>query len=103
MNMNDFQQHAVSTLAITNKSNKALAHRGFGLTGEAGRVAEILKKVIRDKDGKPDTDDIAQIKKRLGDIMYYAATLAEYFDLDLDAIAKQNVEQSTAFKQSRQQ
>lgn len=103
MNMNDFQHHAVSTLVITNKSNEALAHRGFGLTGEAGRVTEILKKIIRDKDGKPDADDIAQIKKRLGDVMYYAATLAEYFDLDLDEIAVQNVEQSTAFKQSRQQ
>ena len=99
--MNDFQQHAVSTLAITNKSSEALAHRGFGLTGEAGRVAEILKKIIRDKDGKPDADDIAQIKKRLGDVVYYAATLAEYFDLDLDEIAKQNIEQSTAFKKNR--
>ena len=100
--MDDFQRHAVSTVAITQKDVTALAHRGFGLTGEAGIVADILKKIIRDKDGKATPEDIAQIKRRLGDVMYYTAVLADYFDLDLSDIAKQNSEQATSFKQSRQ-
>jgi NTP pyrophosphatase (non-canonical NTP hydrolase) len=103
MDINDFQKQALDSVAITDKNIQALSHRGFGLTGEAGRVAEILKKIIRDKDGKADPQDIQDIRKRLGDVMYYAATLADFFDLELKEIAEQNIEQSKEFKRNRQQ
>jgi len=102
MNINDYQKQALDTVAITEKNSNALAHRGFGLTGEAGRVAEILKKIIRDKNGEPDTQDIEQIKKRLGDVLYYTAALADFFNLELKEIAEQNIAQSNEFKKNRQ-
>jgi len=102
MNINDYQKQALDTVAITEKNINALAHRGFGLTGEAGRVAEILKKIIRDKNGAPDPQDIEQIKKRLGDVLYYTAALADFFNLELKEIAEQNVAQSKEFKKNRQ-
>ncbi len=102
MDINDYQKQAVDTVAITEKNINALAHRGFGLTGEAGRVAEILKKIIRDKDGTPDPQDIEQIRKRLGDVLYYTAALADFFNLELEEIAEQNVAQSNEFKKNRQ-
>lgn len=103
MDINDFQKQALNTVAITDKNAAALSHRGFGLTGEAGHVADILKKIIRDKDGYPDSQDIQDIKKRLGDVLYYTATLADYFNIELKEIAEQNIEQSNEFKKSRQQ
>jgi NTP pyrophosphatase (non-canonical NTP hydrolase) len=103
MDMNEFQKQALNTVAITDKNINALSHRGFGLTGEAGRVAEILKKIIRDKNGNPDLQDIQDIKKRLGDVMYYTATLADFFNLELNEIAQQNIAQSNEFKKNRQQ
>ena len=103
MDINDFQKQALNTVAITEKSTVALAHRGFGLTGEAGRVAETLKIIIRDKDGNPDSQDIQEIKKRLGDVLYYTAALADFFNLELKEIAEQNIIQSNEFKKSRQQ
>jgi NTP pyrophosphatase (non-canonical NTP hydrolase) len=103
MDINDFQKQALNTVAITDKNIQALSHRGFGLTGEAGRVAEILKKIIRDKDGNPDHQDIQDIKKRLGDVLYYTATLADFFNLELKDVAEQNIEQSNEFKKNRQQ
>jgi NTP pyrophosphatase (non-canonical NTP hydrolase) len=102
MDMNEFQKHAVSAVAITQKGIPALAHRGFGLAGEAGLVAQVIKKVIRDKDGTATPEDVELIKKRLGDVLYYAAVLADYFELSLSDIAKQNMRQSTDFKASRQ-
>lgn len=102
MDINDFQKQAVDTVAITDKSIGALAHRGFGLAGESGHVSGIIKKIIRDKNGVADSEDVEQIKKRLGDTLYYAAVLADYFDLDLEQIAKQNIAQSNEFKKSRQ-
>lgn len=103
MDLDDYQKQALKTIAITQKSVSALAHRGFGLTGEAGHVEDILKKIIRDKDGKPDPKDIEQLKKRLGDVMYYTAALADFFDLELNEIVKQNIAQSNEFKKNRQQ
>lgn len=101
MNIDDFQKHALGTVAISQKDIVALSHRGFGLAGEAGNVSEILKIIIRDKAGVADDQDLKQIKKRLGDVLYYTAVLAEYFDLSLSEIAEQNMAQSTKFKTSR--
>lgn len=101
MNIDDFQKHAVTTAAITEKGVRALAHRTLGLTGEAGILANQLKKVIRDKDGMAETADIEEAKKRLGDVLYYTAILADYFELSLSEVAEQNIARSTAFKEQR--
>lgn len=102
MDINDFQKHAVGTLALTQKDLAALSHRGFGLAGEAGHVADLIKKIIRDKEGAESPEDIELLKKHLGDVLYYAAVLAEYYGLSLSDIAAQNMRQSTDFKQNRE-
>lgn len=101
MDINDFQKHALKSVAITEKGVPALAHRTLGLTGEAGILANQLKKVVRDKSGLPDEADVELVKKRLGDVLYYTAVLADYFELSLSEIAEQNMQQSTAFKDKR--
>ena len=101
MNLNDFQTEALKSIAITSKGVPALAHRSLGLAGEAGTLANTIKKVIRDKDGMPDSGDVAEVKKRLGDVLYYTAVLAEYFDLKLSDVAEQNSAQSKVFLESR--
>lgn len=103
MDMNEFQNHALESVAITQKGISALAHRMLGLTGEAGILGNQVKKVIRDKNGLPDSADVKEAKKRLGDVLYYAAVLAEYFGLSMSEVAEQNMRQSTAFKNSRPQ
>lgn len=102
MNIDDFQKHALTSVAITDKGIPALAHRALGLTGEAGILANQLKKVIRDKNGQPDEADTAEAVKRLGDVLYYTAVLADYFGLSLSEVAQQNMDRSTAFKDQRQ-
>ena len=101
MNMSDYQKHAVSTLALAKQDSNALPHRVFGLVGEAGQIAHVAKKIIRDKHGVTSNDDIAEITKRLGDVLYYVAGVADYYDLDLEAIARQNTAQSAEFKKNR--
>jgi NTP pyrophosphatase (non-canonical NTP hydrolase) len=101
MDMNDFQEQAVKTLALTEKDLAALSHRSFGLAGETGHVVQIVKKIIRDKQGEADASNKEDLKKRLGDVMYYVAALADYYDLDLNEIARNNIEQSKNFKKAR--
>lgn len=58
----------------------------LGLTGEAGEVANIIKKLIRD-------DEISEeaLKKELGDVLAYLTLLAVYFEFDLKDIAASNI------------
>lgn len=91
----------MQSVAITDKSVAALAHRTLGLTGEAGIIANAMKKVIRDKNGVMTDEDKQLLKEKLGDVLYYVAVLADYADLSLEEIAAANVKKSQAFKASR--
>ena len=101
MDLNTYQKQAMQSVAITEKTITALAHRTLGLTGEAGVVGNAMKKVIRDKDGVLSDDDIAVLREKLGDVLYYTAVLAEYGGLDLNDIAQINLNKSAAFRGQR--
>lgn len=60
----------------------------LGLVGEAGEIAEKVKKQIRD--GKLVAGD--DIIKELGDVMFYVTAIANYFDSDLDEVLQRNVD-----------
>jgi NTP pyrophosphatase (non-canonical NTP hydrolase) len=101
MKMDDFQQQALQSVAITDKTALALAHRALGMSGEVGIVSNITKKIIRDRNGKLTDEDRALLKEKIGDVMYYAAVLADYADLSLDEIAAANLQKSAEFKSNR--
>lgn len=63
----------------------------LGLVGEAGEVAEKIKKIIRDRNGDYTDEDILEIKKELGDVLWYVAVLANEFEISLLDIAKTNI------------
>lgn len=69
-----------------------LAYPALGLAGEAGEVAEHVKKTIRDDGGKVSEERRAAMAKELGDVLWYVAQLATELGLDLDEIATQNLE-----------
>ena len=64
MTFNEYQTEAVKT-AIYGSGNKVI-YPTLGLCGEAGEVAEKIKKILRDKDGKYSPEDILEIQKELG-------------------------------------
>jgi NTP pyrophosphatase (non-canonical NTP hydrolase) len=91
MQLNDYQTAALSTAVYPNQGAN-FAYPALGLAGEAGEVADKLKKVIRDNDGvltDPVRDAVA---KELGDVLWYVSVLAKELDYDLESIAKANVE-----------
>ncbi len=103
MNIDEYQLYALKSVAHPKGSEKSLAHRSLGLAGEAGIIANQVKRIIRDRDGIASEEDIAYLKERLGDIMYYAAVLAESFDLKLSDVLEANKQKSDAFRDSRNQ
>lgn len=64
----------------------------LGLAGEAGEVAEKVKKIFRDKKGIVDDETRMTIKKELGDVLWYVSQVATEFNLQLDDIATSNIE-----------
>ena len=66
-------------------ADKALEYLSLGLVGEAGEVANKVKKIIRDK--KLNVD----VGGEIGDVLWYCAMLADYFDINLGKIMEDNL------------
>jgi len=64
----------------------------LGLCGEAGEVADKVKKVLRDQGGRFDDAVRDDLRLELGDVLWYVAQLATELDLDLEDIAAANLE-----------
>jgi NTP pyrophosphatase (non-canonical NTP hydrolase) len=69
------------------------------LAGEAGEVADAVKKMIRDDDGSLSWERREQLRDELGDIQWYVTLLAHECGLTLESVMQRNIEKL----QSRQQ
>lgn len=88
--MNDYQQAALRTAAPRDKHNEVFQLL-LGLVGETGEIAEKAKKIVRDKDSDFSQWDIEDLKKELGDTLWYVAVLANYFNIELEDVATLNI------------
>ena len=84
-------QEATSQTAIFPEET-GLAYCVLGLNGEAGEVAEKLKKIIRDGNNELTDEKREDIKKELGDVMWYVAQTARMAGLELSDIAQTNID-----------
>lgn len=64
----------------------------LGLAGEAGEVAEKIKKIVRDKRGQPVNTDREAILKELGDVLWYISQIATEFGFSLEDVAQTNLD-----------
>jgi NTP pyrophosphatase (non-canonical NTP hydrolase) len=90
MNFDEYQILSRETAIYPDKDNN-FVYPTLGLAGEAGEVAEKIKKVIRDNDGVIDHDTRETISKELGDVLWYVAQIATELDLSLADIAEHNL------------
>jgi NTP pyrophosphatase (non-canonical NTP hydrolase) len=90
MNLSEYQRQSRRTAEYPREA--WLAYPALGLAGEAGEVAEHVKKAIRDDAGKVSDERKAAMSKELGDVLWYVAQLASELGLSLDDIAEQNLE-----------
>lgn len=91
MTFNDYQKESRRTAIYPDLGNNYI-YPTLGLSGEAGEVSEKIKKVIRDKGGVITEDDRKEISKELGDVLWYISQIASELNLDLDLVAKQNMD-----------
>ena len=88
LTFDDYQNQAKKT-AIYPKS-AGVMYPALGLTGEAGEVANKVKKIVRDGYAISPPDWREQVAHELGDVLWYCAALASDLGLSLGRIAKEN-------------
>lgn len=90
MDFNTYQQQAATT-AVYPESAKYI-YPTLGLCGEAGEVAEKIKKVIRDNGGVFTEEKKKEIVKEVGDVLWYIAALLSDLGVTMDETAVGNLE-----------
>jgi NTP pyrophosphatase (non-canonical NTP hydrolase) len=91
MNFEEYQSAARKT-ALYPRRLENLEYPTLGLAGEAGEVANIVKKVQRDHDGILNDELRGKLKDELGDVLWYISACADELDLTLTEIAEYNVD-----------
>lgn len=84
MEMDEYQRLAGRT---TNVADTALANFALGLAGEAGEVADMIKKHIYHGHDLDRNDLI----KELGDVLWYVSQVAAWNGINMNTIAVTNV------------
>ena len=76
---------------------KAIEYLALGLVSEAGEVAGVIKKKLRDNTYFLEVKD--KLKAELGDVCWYIAQLCYHFDLEFEEILQANIAKLSSRKE----
>ena len=98
LTFDEYQDDALLTAIYPNHIK--LMYPALGLCGEAGEVAEKIKKLYRDTDGEVTQEFKNSLCKELGDVLWYVSALSKDVGLSLNEVAFGNLAK-LADRQSR--
>jgi NTP pyrophosphatase (non-canonical NTP hydrolase) len=91
MNFDEYQARTADTAIYPGQGTiTGLLYCALGL-GEAGEVQGKIKKILRDHNGAITEETEKAVEKELGDLLWYAARVADELDLSLGHIAASNL------------
>lgn len=88
MNLNEYQQLALTTLNPELNRKDVLINGVMGLCGEAGEAIDIVKKHLA-QGHELDRDKLI---KELGDVAWYLAETAYALDVSLEEVCQRNIQ-----------
>lgn len=91
MTFNEYQEFASKGILPVGQGKNGAIHFALGLAGEAGEVCDIIKK--REFHGRDIPID--DVKKELGDVMWYVANLCNTFHFSIEDVIADNVQKLT--------
>lgn len=97
MDVNEYQQLAARTLidqpdAEYTGDEIMLVWNALGLAGEAGEVADTIKKAVFHRH---ELDRVA-LAKELGDVLWYVAALCTKLEIEMSGVMKLNIQKLKA-------
>lgn len=90
MELNEYAKKAEQTDGGTTIGDKHYVYLTVGLAGEAGELANKVKKIFRDDGGEITEARREEILSELGDILWYVAMLSKEFGTSLEEVAIMN-------------
>ena len=87
----DLYQDAADSTAIYPEKGDNLYYPALGLAGEAGEVCEKIKKIFRDQKGYCTEENVEELTKELGDVLWYVSCLATEINIRLSVVAEENI------------
>jgi NTP pyrophosphatase (non-canonical NTP hydrolase) len=86
MELKEYQELCKTTAKKFDNPDLEIATWGLGIAGEAGDVASCIKKTFAHKN-----DQIQGIKENLGDTIWYATMICNFFKWDLQEVLNENI------------
>ena len=97
MEFNDYQRESRETALYPKVGSNAI-YPTLGLVGEAGEVADKVKKILRDNNGVFDKNSKDAIKFELGDVLWYISQLSSELGYQLEEVAHANLQKLNSRK-----
>ena len=91
MSLNEYQNAAAKTAVY--KTAHQILYPALGLAGEAGEVANKVKKMLRDNDFDRDA-----IVAEIGDVLWYISQLSSELGYELEEVANSNLQKLNSRK-----
>jgi NTP pyrophosphatase (non-canonical NTP hydrolase) len=92
MDFEEYQEESKKTDLGTVIEKSEIAYYALGLTDEAGEVAGKIKKLYRDFGGEMSEEYKQEIKKELGDVVWYLSQLCSKIGLSFEEVASNNLD-----------
>ncbi len=92
MDFNEYQKQASQTATFEGKQEEfKLMYLALGIAGEAGEIAEKIKKIIRNDNGVVSDEKRDSLKQEIGDVLWYLSQLARVLDIPFADAAQANI------------
>jgi len=91
MTFEEYQEEAHQTSFNTAIGDDTLLYPVLGLLGEAGEIANKVKKVYRDKGGQFSDGDLSMLFDEISDVMWYVAEICTQCRVSMTDVAKDNL------------
>lgn len=99
MTFDEYQKLALVTVDIEADDLMRKTVWVLGISGEAGEVVEKWKKIIAYKKGAVLDEDREELKKELGDVLWYIAVFARELGISLEDVVACNLKKLADRKQ----
>lgn len=102
MTFNTYQDSTAETAIYPDAGEgniNGIVYTTLGLSGEAGEIPNKVKKILRDSQGIITQETREAISLELGDVLWYAARLADELGFSLGDIAEANLSKLNSRKE----
>jgi len=100
MTFDEYNTEAAKTAVYPGKQEfMGLCYTALKLNGEAGELAELVGKCLRDEAGIMSAKRRDKVAHELGDVLWYIAAIARELDLNLDYVAHLNLSKLASRKE----